>query len=308
MSSASSKLQAVQRRGQQPDQGLKTQPSSRATAEPVSGNANMLSSAAGASTSGRAPRGGIVSSGSSSGSATAAAAARGEAWPDAAGGPISNGMPCQRAGSGVGQQGIGTGHMAVANEPMQVDRETSAAAGAAPGDRPPGPSSSSRQDGPKVEDLVWHPSDSAVKPIVANRRIERLPEPKWEPKGLPFEPLSLQEMLETDQKDLEAFLTHIYRAVASSIPLKDKVNVLAYFETLCMDTNASNVLINSSLTVLFVRMLRNSRAPLLRVRLASVLGLLVRHATFISEELGSTQVVETLTEALKDKNERVRRR
>jgi serine/threonine-protein kinase ULK4 len=147
-----------------------------------------------------------------------------------------------------------------------------------------------------------------VKPIVANRRIERLPEPKWESKGLPFEPLTLQEMLETDQKDLEAFLTHIYRAVASSIPLKDKVNVLAYFETLCMDTNASNVLINSSLTVLFVRMLRNSRAPLLRVRLASVLGLLVRHATFISEELGSTQVVEVLTEALKDKNERVRRR
>ncbi len=99
-----------------------------------------------------------------------------------------------------------------------------------------------------------------------------------------------QEMLNTDQRELEAFLTHIYRAVASAAPLKDKVNVLACFESLCVDTNAANVLINSSLTVLFVRMLRNSRAPLLRVRLASVLGLLVRHATFIAEELAGTQV------------------
>ena len=84
--------------------------------------------------------------------------------------------------------------------------------------------------------------------------------------------------------------------------------MLTYFETLCADTTAANVLINSSLTMLFVRMLRNSRAPLLRVRLAGVLGLLVRHATFIAEELAATQVVEILTEALRDKNERVRRR
>jgi serine/threonine-protein kinase ULK4 len=48
--------------------------------------------------------------------------------------------------------------------------------------------------------------------------------------------------------------------------------------------------------------------PALRVRLASVLGLLVRHATFIAEELASTQVVAILTEALGDANERVRRR
>lgn len=50
------------------------------------------------------------------------------------------------------------------------------------------------------------------------------------------------------------------------------MNVLSYFETLCVDTNAANVLINSSLTILFIRMLRNARAPTLRIRLASVLG------------------------------------
>uniref|UniRef100_A0A7S3R0S0 Protein kinase domain-containing protein n=2 Tax=Dunaliella TaxID=3044 RepID=A0A7S3R0S0_DUNTE len=161
---------------------------------------------------------------------------------------------------------------------------------------------------PALESLVWHASDAAVKPIVANRRIERLPEPKFDAKALPFPAMSLQEMLHAEQKELENFLTHIYRAIASAAPLKDKVNVLSYFETLCVDTNAANVLINSSLTILFIRMLRNARAPTLRIRLASVLGLLVRHATFIAEELAQTGVVEILTDALKDKMEKVRRR
>ncbi|KAF5840559.1 hypothetical protein DUNSADRAFT_16357 [Dunaliella salina] len=159
---------------------------------------------------------------------------------------------------------------------------------------------------PALESLVWHASDAAVKPIVANRRIERLPEPKFDAKALPFPAMSLQEMLHAEQKELENFLTHIYRAIASAAPLKDKVNVLSYFETLCVDTNAANVLINSSLTILFIRMLRNARAPTLRIRLASVLGLLVRHATFIAEELAQTGVVEILTDALKDKMEKVR--
>ena len=78
----------------------------------------------------------------------------------------------------------------------------------------------------------------------------------------------VQDLLRADHKDLEAFLTHIYRAIASAAPLKDKVNVLSYFETLCMDNNAANSLINSSLTILFIRMLRNARAPTLRIRLA----------------------------------------
>ena len=159
-----------------------------------------------------------------------------------------------------------------------------------------------------LESLIWHPSDTAVKPIVANRRIERLPEPKFESKTLPFTPMSLQELLRAEHKDLEAFLTHIYRAIASAAPLKDKVNVLTYFETLCTDNGAANILINSSLTILFIRMLRNTKAPSLRIKLASVLGLLVRHATYIAEELAQTSVIEILTEALKDKSEKVRRR
>ena len=40
---------------------------------------------------------------------------------------------------------------------------------------------------PTIEQLIWHPSDLSIKPIVGNRRIERLPEPKWDAAALPFE-------------------------------------------------------------------------------------------------------------------------
>jgi len=165
--------------------------------------------------------------------------------------------------------------------------------------------------GPSVEELIWHSTDSAVKPIVGNRKIERVPEPRWEARSLPFAAMSLQEVLDASvhqQDALEAFLTHIYRAIAGAAPMKDKLNVLAYFETLCSDTKAANMLINSSLAVLFVRMLKNAKAPTLRVRLASVIGLLVRHATYIADELANTGVLDALAETLRDKNERVRRR
>lgn len=161
---------------------------------------------------------------------------------------------------------------------------------------------------PPLESLVWHASDVMVKPIVGNRRIERLPELRFDSTSLPFPALTLAQMLKSDNKELENFLTLIYQAAADSVPLKDKVNILSYFETLCADTAAANVLINSTITILFVRMMRNCRPPSIRMKLASVLGLLIRHATFVSEDLTQTGIVDILTEALQDKNERVRRR
>ena len=54
---------------------------------------------------------------------------------------------------------------------------------------PPDRASTSGLAGPSAASLIWHATDSSVKPIVSNRRIERLPEPQWDPRLLPFKPL-----------------------------------------------------------------------------------------------------------------------
>ena len=121
---------------------------------------------------------------------------------------------------------------------------------------------------------VFHASDLSVRPIVGNRRIEKIMDPRYDRQSLPFTPLTLQNMLSSSQPELEAFLTKVYRSVSGQTPISEKVNTLTYFETLCSDTASANILVNSSLMVLFVSKLKSAKMSSLRVRLASVIGLL----------------------------------
>jgi serine/threonine-protein kinase ULK4 len=165
---------------------------------------------------------------------------------------------------------------------------------------------------PPLEKLIYHGSDAGVKPIVNNKRIERIVEPPpYDRNALPFQPRTLQEMLslaEHDTKELEQFLTAIFRAVGGPVPVAKKVNTLAYFESLCVDTNAANILINSSLMSLFVKMAKAFKSPTLKVRLATSMGLLIRHATYITEQLSEAGLVDVLSTMVQDKHETVRRR
>ena len=137
----------------------------------------------------------------------------------------------------------------------QEDKDKTAAA-AASANRRAGRGASGPPTVHTLEKLLYHGSDSGVKPIVNNKRIEAIVVPApYERSALAFEPRTLQEMLslaEHDTAELEQFLTSIFRSVGGPVPLAKKVNTLAYFETLCVDTNAANILINSSLMSLFV--------------------------------------------------------
>ena len=157
-------------------------------------------------------------------------------------------------------------------------------------------------------DLAFHSSDLLVKPIVGNRRIERQHDFQWDALMLPFEPMTLQEMLELDQESLESFLSMIYKSVASSSSVSERLNVLAYFGGLCKDSNSANILINSSLMHMLVTKLRGSKIANLKTHFAGVIGILIRHATFIGEDVPKTGIIDALTESVRDKNELVRRK
>ncbi len=163
-----------------------------------------------------------------------------------------------------------------------------------------------------LEKLMYHGSDAGVKPIVNNKRIERIVVPApYDRNALPFQARTLEEMLslaEHDTAELEQFLTSIFRSVGGPVPVAKKVNTLAYFETLCVETNAANILINSSLMSLFVKMAKAFKSPTLKVRLATAMGLLIRHATYITEQLSEAGLVDALSTMVQDKHEAVRRR
>lgn len=103
----------------------------------------------------------------------------------------------------------------------------------------------------------------------------------------------------------ETFLNKIMGSIHGSAVMNEKLNTLKYLETLCTNIDAANILINGPLMPLLVKMLRTMKVPGLRVQLTSVMGLLIRHATLIEEELAGSGIVAVLTETLRDKQDKV---
>lgn len=89
----------------------------------------------------------------------------------------------------------------------------------------------------------------------------------------------------------------------------EKVAVLLYFESIIINSQISNRLINSVFMTLLVRMLKSIKTPQVRVRVCSCLGLLIRHSTVIDNEVAESEVCSVLCEVLtKETNEKVRRK
>lgn len=102
-------------------------------------------------------------------------------------------------------------------------------------------------------------------------------------------------MMQLPQKELEHFLTAIYKAIIEKgtkfqrpKPLgivAQRLAYLDYFETLCVEPKSANIIINSSLLTLFVQIIQSGKSPALRAKLAHVIGVLIRHATLISSSV-----------------------
>ena len=185
-----------------------------------------------------------------------------------------------------------------------------------------------------LTNAFWHPSDRLVKPIVANRRIERPILSTFDPTSLPFQPLSSDEVLGLSHQELEDFLNVIYRGVSGSSGVgssperqgavgqtsatsnvgNERLNTLGYFEaTLCTETSIANIVFNSQLMHLFAKILRQSKNVQLRTRLCSVVGLLLRHATYIDQgvvrDIGLVELLgELVRENVTTKQEKLRRK
>eukprot|EP01012_Entosiphon_sulcatum_P041191 TRINITY_DN55003_c0_g1_i1.p1 TRINITY_DN55003_c0_g1~~TRINITY_DN55003_c0_g1_i1.p1 ORF type:complete len:1276 (-),score=187.17 TRINITY_DN55003_c0_g1_i1:24-3851(-) len=164
---------------------------------------------------------------------------------------------------------------------------------------------------PPPELLLHHPSDTSIKPIMMNNRIERIAEPRVPNEELPFTAHPLNVVVQFGNEQLEAFLTQVYKAIGGHTKVIDKYNALVYFQTLCVNSVTANLFVNSSLVPLFAKMLQNPAHPSnLKVQLCMAIGLLVRHATFINPDRTRTGIVESFVGLLRTEatDAKVRRR
>ncbi|CAN6469255.1 unnamed protein product [Victoria cruziana] len=155
-----------------------------------------------------------------------------------------------------------------------------------------------------LSQALWHPSDLSVRPIMPSRKTEKSQEAM---PPVPFAVLPVTEFLKLSQVKLDALLARIANFLNGSASPAEKQNTIKHLEILSAHPDAANILTNSSIMPVLVKMLKLSKASGLRVHLVSVIGLLIRHSTSIEADLASSGIIRALEDSLRDKQEKVRR-
>ncbi|KHG14685.1 Serine/threonine-protein kinase ULK4 [Gossypium arboreum] len=154
-----------------------------------------------------------------------------------------------------------------------------------------------------ISKVLWHTSDLSVRPVMPSRKADKMSEAL---PSLPFEALHPSDFVRMSKEKLDALNNRII-SIFGSAGTSEKQNVIRYLEMLSNNTEAANILTNGPIMLMLVKMLRLSKTSAFRVQLASLIGLLIRHSTFIEDDLSNSGILIALSDGLRDYQEKVRR-
>ncbi|XP_050217966.1 serine/threonine-protein kinase RUNKEL [Mercurialis annua] len=155
-----------------------------------------------------------------------------------------------------------------------------------------------------LSEVLWHPSDLSVRPVMPSRKADKALEIVH---SLPFEALQPSDFVKMSKEQLDTVNSRIISVFNGNTSIGEKQNLIRYLEMLSSQSDAANILTNGPIMLILVKMLRLSKTSALRVQLASLIGLLIRHSTFIEDDLANSGILGSLTDGLRDKLEKVRR-
>ncbi|EAS06928.2 Serine/Threonine kinase domain protein (macronuclear) [Tetrahymena thermophila SB210] len=159
-----------------------------------------------------------------------------------------------------------------------------------------------------VNELFTHLSDNAVKPIIGNKEIEKTATESFKKEQLPFQCFMADEVQQgIESPSIETHFENIFNSLVQAHT--DKFNILCYFETIVQNSQVANRLINSAFMNLLLKLLKTVKQTQTKIKIGSILGLLIRHATVIDNELSQQGIPQILIETVKiEKSEKVKRR
>uniref|UniRef100_J3KYF6 Protein kinase domain-containing protein n=1 Tax=Oryza brachyantha TaxID=4533 RepID=J3KYF6_ORYBR len=155
-----------------------------------------------------------------------------------------------------------------------------------------------------ISAAFWHPTDLAVKPVMPSRKgdkaVETVP-------MLPFEALPAADYIKLPREQMNAFNGQILQSLSGTYQVSEKQNIIKYLEMLSINSDAANIITNGPIMLLLIKMLRLSKTSVLRVQIASLMGLLIRYSTILDVELASSGILNALSDGLRDKHDKLRR-
>ncbi|KVH89837.1 Armadillo-like helical [Cynara cardunculus var. scolymus] len=164
--------------------------------------------------------------------------------------------------------------------------------------------SDTSRSSPNLSQVLWHPSDLSVRPVMPSKKSDKGSEAV---PSLPFDAMPASDFVKMSKEQLDGLSKSIISILNGNTPIGEKQNVIRYLEMLSINVDAANILTNGPIMPVLVKMLRQAKVSALRVQLASLLGLLIRHSTFIDDDLSNSGILNSLNEGLVDRQEKVRR-
>lgn len=159
------------------------------------------------------------------------------------------------------------------------------------------------------ENLVIDPKDSTVTPIIGNKNIERTNDLSISKGHLPFDSISAEDFINlVENNKSDKFVTTLLNATVNSSNSNEQLSILNYFETLIQNNTAANKIINTQFVYHLLKTMQNTKSVNIKIKISSILGHLIRHATIIEAGLAESNLCDALLEQLKDKNEKLRRK
>ncbi|KAL9232828.1 hypothetical protein vseg_007893 [Gypsophila vaccaria] len=153
-------------------------------------------------------------------------------------------------------------------------------------------------------DVFWHPSDLSVRPVMPSRKADKAHETIAH---LPFQALHVSEFEKMSKDQLDAFNTSIVNSFNGNGNVGEKQSVILYLETLSSNAEVASMITNGPIMPVLIKMLRQSKASALRIQLVMLIGSLIRHSTYIHDDLANSGLLSSLTDSLRDRQEKVRR-
>jgi hypothetical protein len=164
-------------------------------------------------------------------------------------------------------------------------------------------------DVPTFENIMIHPTDKIIKPIIGNKVIEIIPPTNFHKNKLNFPAWKIDKIKDLcrgeNVKVMETYLYNIYTSIDTYYNKNDEeglLNTLSFFEMIIQDKEIANNIINTSFITLFITMLQKSKSDNVKIRTCSIIAFLIRYSTVIEnplDRLGLTKVLEVMS---KDKN------
>ncbi|KAJ8766294.1 hypothetical protein K2173_022353 [Erythroxylum novogranatense] len=155
-----------------------------------------------------------------------------------------------------------------------------------------------------LSEVLWHHSDLSVRPVMPSRKADKISDVF---PSLPFERMQPADFVKMSKEQLETITNRIVYTFNGNTSIGEKQTMVRYLEMLSSNADAANILTNGPVMLMLVKMLRLSKASALRAQLSSLIGLLIRHSTFIKVDLANSGILGALSDALKDNQDKVRR-